>query len=140
MIVERVDPAWTNDPVTAHRSPVTFHLSLVTFFYGYDNFQNRGDDVGDLPRGGIWAVQEELRHSGGGWISLRGMMTAIITAPSQATLGELLTWLGVPVLHVQSLRRHVRSSHVGELFQGDPTSLVQYTRCLPLREQQAPRV
>ena len=44
----------------------------------------------------LWVVQEELRHSGGGWISLRGMLTGIVTAPSQATLGTALRRLGVP--------------------------------------------
>lgn len=46
--------------------------------------------------GAIWIVQNELRYSGGGWISLRGMMAEIVTAPSQATLGTLLRRLGVP--------------------------------------------
>lgn len=41
-------------------------------------------------------VQDELRHSGGGWINLRGLGTVIATAPSQATLGTLLRKAGVP--------------------------------------------
>lgn len=45
---------------------------------------------------GIWVVQDELRHSGGGWINLRGMGTTLATAPSQLTLGWLLRALGVP--------------------------------------------
>ena len=39
----------------------------------------------------------EVRHTGGGWINLRGMLTAIATAPSQATLGTLLKKAGVKV-------------------------------------------
>jgi hypothetical protein len=38
----------------------------------------------------------ELRHSGGGWINLRGFGTTIATAPSQATVGVLLRKLGAP--------------------------------------------
>lgn len=44
----------------------------------------------------VYVVQDELRHTGGGWINLRGMGTIIITAPSQLTLGVLLRALGVP--------------------------------------------
>ena len=43
-----------------------------------------------------YIVQDELRHTGGGWINLRGMGTVLVTAPSQATLGVLLKKLGVP--------------------------------------------
>ena len=46
--------------------------------------------------GAIWIVQEELHYSGGGWISLRGMLAEIATVPSQVTLGTLLRGLGVP--------------------------------------------
>jgi hypothetical protein len=45
---------------------------------------------------GAYITQDELRHSAGGWISLRGMMTGIVTAPSQVTLGLVLRGLGVP--------------------------------------------
>jgi hypothetical protein len=45
---------------------------------------------------GSYIAQDEIRHTGGGWINLRGMGTYIVTAPSQATLGNLLGWLGVP--------------------------------------------
>jgi hypothetical protein len=45
--------------------------------------------------GAGWVVQDELRHTGGGWINLRGMGTTIVTAPSQATIGYLLGLLGV---------------------------------------------
>ncbi|MEJ7618681.1 MAG: hypothetical protein WKF30_17315 [Pyrinomonadaceae bacterium] len=44
----------------------------------------------------IYVVQDELRHTGGDWISLRGMGTTLITAPSQVTFGMVLEWLGVP--------------------------------------------
>jgi hypothetical protein len=43
-----------------------------------------------------YVTQDELRHTSGGWISLRGMMTGIVTAPSQFSLGLLLRGLGVP--------------------------------------------
>jgi hypothetical protein len=43
-----------------------------------------------------YVVQGELRHTGGGWINLRGLGTALVTAPSQVTFGLLLEWLGVP--------------------------------------------
>jgi hypothetical protein len=45
---------------------------------------------------GLYVVQDELRHTGGGWINLRGMGTTIVTAPSQLTLGALLRALGLP--------------------------------------------
>jgi hypothetical protein len=44
----------------------------------------------------VYVVQDELRHSGGGWINLRGLGTALVTFPSQLTLGVVLEWLGVP--------------------------------------------
>lgn len=44
----------------------------------------------------IYVVQDELRNTGGGWINLRGMGTALVTAPSQVTFGVALDWLGVP--------------------------------------------
>lgn len=43
-----------------------------------------------------WVALHELRHTGGGWINLRGMGTTIVTAPSQATFGYVLRALGVP--------------------------------------------
>lgn len=46
--------------------------------------------------GAGFVVQDELRHTGGGWINLRGIGTTIVTAPSQATLGTLLRKAGVP--------------------------------------------
>lgn len=39
-------------------------------------------------------VWEDLRYTGGGWINLRGMGAVIVTAPSQVTLGNLLTAIG----------------------------------------------
>jgi hypothetical protein len=44
----------------------------------------------------LWVAQDEVRHSHGGWINLRGMGTNILTAPSQLTLGAVLEGLGVP--------------------------------------------
>lgn len=44
----------------------------------------------------VYVVQDELRHTGGGWINLRGMGVMLITAPSQVTFGVVLEWLGVP--------------------------------------------
>jgi hypothetical protein len=44
----------------------------------------------------VYVVQDELRHTGGGWINLRGMGVMLVTAPSQATFGVVLEWLGVP--------------------------------------------
>lgn len=43
----------------------------------------------------VYVVQDELRHSGGGWINLRGLGVTLATAPSQVTFGVLLEWLGV---------------------------------------------
>jgi hypothetical protein len=44
----------------------------------------------------VYVVQDELRHTGGGWINLRGLGTLLVTAPSQVTVGAVLRWLGVP--------------------------------------------
>jgi hypothetical protein len=44
----------------------------------------------------VYVVQDEVRHTGGGWINLRGLGTVLITAPSQLTLGAALRRLGVP--------------------------------------------
>jgi hypothetical protein len=43
----------------------------------------------------VYVVQDELRHTGGGWINLRGLGTLLVTAPSQVTVGAVLRWLGV---------------------------------------------
>lgn len=43
----------------------------------------------------VYVVQDELRHTGGGWINLRGMGVMLVTAPSQVTFGVVLEWLGV---------------------------------------------
>ena len=48
-------------------------------------------------------TQDEVRHSAGGWISLRGMMTGIVTAPSQVTVGTLLKAIGVPPVDYYNL-------------------------------------
>lgn len=50
-----------------------------------------------------YVAQDEVRHTGGGWINLRGMGTFLVTAPSQATLGNLLSWLGVPKVSYSEL-------------------------------------
>jgi hypothetical protein len=42
-----------------------------------------------------YVVQDEVRHSHGGFINLRDFGTRIVTAPSQVTLGALLRRLGV---------------------------------------------
>lgn len=44
----------------------------------------------------VYFVRDDLRNTGGGWINLRGFGVVIITAPSQATCGVVLKWLGVP--------------------------------------------
>lgn len=43
----------------------------------------------------VYVVQDELRHTGGGWINLRGMATSIATLPSQVTVGTLLEAFGI---------------------------------------------
>ena len=42
-----------------------------------------------------YITQDEVRHSHGGWINLRGFGTVIITAPSQLLLGPVLKAIGV---------------------------------------------
>lgn len=49
--------------------------------------------------GASYVVQDELRNTSGGWITLRGMGTALVTAPSQVTFEVVLGWLGVPRVH-----------------------------------------
>ena len=49
-----------------------------------------------------WVVQDELRHTGGGWINLRGMGTTLVTAPSQMTFGYLLEFLGLKRVNFSS--------------------------------------
>ena len=48
-------------------------------------------------------AQDEVRHSAGGWISLRGMLTGIVTAPSQVTVGTLLKAIGVPPVNYYNI-------------------------------------
>jgi hypothetical protein len=50
--------------------------------------------LGYLPLA-TYVVQDEVRHSHGGFINLRGFGTRIVTAPSQLTLGPLLRRAGV---------------------------------------------
>lgn len=42
----------------------------------------------------VYVVQDDVRHTHGGVINLRGFGTRIVTAPSQLTLGALLRGLG----------------------------------------------
>lgn len=48
-------------------------------------------------------VQDELRHTSGGWINLRGLGSTLVTFPSQLTLGVALEWLGVPRVNYSDL-------------------------------------
>lgn len=43
-----------------------------------------------------YITQDEVRHSHGGWINLRGFGTNVVTAPSQLLLGPLLKAFKVP--------------------------------------------
>jgi hypothetical protein len=52
---------------------------------------------------GGYVAQDEIRNPGGGWITLRGMGTFLVTAPSQLVLGNLLPWLGVPRINYSDL-------------------------------------
>lgn len=52
---------------------------------------------------GGYVAQDEIRNAGGGWITLRGMGTFLVTAPSQLVLGNLLPWLGVPRINYSDL-------------------------------------
>jgi hypothetical protein len=51
-----------------------------------------------------YVVIDEIRHTGGGWINLRGMGTWLVTAPSQAVLGNLLRGLGIEKVNYADLR------------------------------------
>lgn len=50
-----------------------------------------------------YVAQDEIRNPGGGWITLRGMGTFILTAPSQLVFGNLLPLLGVPRIRYSDL-------------------------------------
>jgi hypothetical protein len=50
-----------------------------------------------------YVAQDEIRNPGGGWITLRGMGTFLVTAPSQLVFGDLLPWLGVPRVSYSNL-------------------------------------
>lgn len=43
----------------------------------------------------IYIAQDEVRHSHGDWINLRGLGTVLVTAPSQIVVGSVLKMLGV---------------------------------------------
>lgn len=43
-----------------------------------------------------YVTQDEVRHSHGGWINLRGFGTVLITAPSQIVVAPVLKAVGVP--------------------------------------------
>lgn len=45
--------------------------------------------------GAIYVVQDELRHTYGGWINLRGLGVTLATLPSQVTFGVLFEAAGV---------------------------------------------
>lgn len=51
-----------------------------------------------------YVTVDEVRNTSGGWINLRGMGTWIVTAPSQAVLGNLLRALGIPKVNYADLR------------------------------------
>lgn len=44
----------------------------------------------------VYVAQDEIRHTGGGWINLRGFGTNVLTSPSQLVLGPVLQSLGAP--------------------------------------------
>ena len=44
----------------------------------------------------IYVIQDDIRHSAGGWINLAGMGTVVATAPSQVVFGPVLKAFGVP--------------------------------------------
>jgi len=49
-------------------------------------------------------TQDEVRHSGGGWINLRGIGTNIMTAPSQVIVVPILRAFGVPPVNYADLK------------------------------------
>lgn len=51
-----------------------------------------------------YVTVDEVRHTGGGWINLRGMGTWLVTAPSQAVLGNLLRAFGISKVNYADLR------------------------------------
>ena len=51
-----------------------------------------------------YITQDEVRHSHGGWINLRGFGTGIITAPSQLLLGPVLKAIGVSDVNYADLK------------------------------------
>jgi hypothetical protein len=51
----------------------------------------------------VFIAQDEVRHHRGDWINLSGMLTAIVTAPSQLLLGPVLKLLGVPKVNYADL-------------------------------------
>lgn len=50
-----------------------------------------------------YVTQDEIRHSHGGWINLRGFGTTLITAPSQILVGPVLKFFGVPAINYANL-------------------------------------
>jgi hypothetical protein len=50
-----------------------------------------------------YVTQDEVRHSHGGWINLRGFGTQLITAPSQILAAPLLEFFGVPPVNYAQL-------------------------------------
>ena len=51
-----------------------------------------------------YITQDEVRHSHGGWINLRGFGTVLITAPSQLLLGPVLKAIGVSDVNYADLK------------------------------------
>jgi hypothetical protein len=51
-----------------------------------------------------YVTVDEVRNTSGGWINLRGMGTWIVTAPSQAILGNLLRAFGIAKVNYADLR------------------------------------
>lgn len=50
-----------------------------------------------------YITQDEIRHSHGGWINLRGLGTTLITAPSQVLVAPVLRLFGVPAVNYANL-------------------------------------
>ena len=51
-----------------------------------------------------YITQDEVRHSHGGWINLRGFGTTLITAPSQLLVGPVLKAFGVSDVNYADLQ------------------------------------
>lgn len=47
----------------------------------------------------VWVAWDAFRHTGGGWINLRGLGVTLITAPSQLTFGLLFESISLPAVN-----------------------------------------